>query len=137
VPRRSRRLFRARSKALGRVADGADATARLDALARAWSSMRDGARACAVTCGEAGSWWLTREGAFHVPAPPSTRSTRSAPATCSTARTRSRSRTARGSATRARFATHAAALKCMRDGGRAGAPTRDEVDAFVARLGAR
>jgi sulfofructose kinase len=36
------------------LSDDAGATARLDALARAWSSMRDGARACAVTCGEAG-----------------------------------------------------------------------------------
>ena len=31
----------------------------------------------------------------------------------------------------ARFATHAAALKCTRDGGRAGSPTRAEVAAFA------
>ena len=33
----------------------------------------------------------------------------------------------------ARFATLAAAIKCTRDGGRAGCPTRAEVAAFIAR----
>jgi sulfofructose kinase len=32
----------------------------------------------------------------------------------------------------ARFANAAAAIKCMREGGRSGAPTRAEVDAFLA-----
>ena len=26
-------------------------------------------KACAVTCGAAGSWWLTNDGPLHVPAP--------------------------------------------------------------------
>jgi len=111
--------------------DGADATARLDALARAWSSMRDGARACAVTCGEAGSWWLTREGAFHVPAPAiDAVDTLGAGDVFHGAYALA---IAEGSdiAGAARFATHAAALKCTRDGGRAGSPTRDEVAAFA------
>jgi len=113
------------------LSDDAGATARLDALARAWSSMRDGARACAVTCGEAGSWWLTREGAFHVPAPViDAVDTLGAGDVFHGAYALA---IAEGSdiAGAARFATHAAALKCTRDGGRAGSPTRDEVAAFA------
>lgn len=37
----------------------------------------------------------------------------------------------RGEAAAARFASAAAALKCTRPGGRAGAPTRDETEAFL------
>jgi sulfofructose kinase len=115
--------------------DGADATARLDALARAWSSMRDDARACAVTCGEAGSWWLTREGAFHVPAPAIDAVDTLGAGDVFHGAYALAIASGQAIAEAVRFATHAAALKCTRDGGRAGAPTRDEVDAFARSIG--
>jgi len=105
------------------------------ALERAWNAMRErgGARACAVTGGEAGSWWLTAEGPMHVPAP-----------AIDAVDTLGAGDVFHGAyalalaeggdtASAARFATLAAALKCTRDGGRAGCPTRAEVAAFAAR----
>jgi len=111
----------------------ADTAARVDALARAWSSMPAGAVACAVTCGELGSWWLTRGGRFHVPAP-----------AIEAVDTLGAGDVFHGAyalalaegldvGAAARFATIAAAIKCTRDGGRAGCPTRDEVARFAAR----
>jgi sulfofructose kinase len=112
---------------------GADTAARVAALARAWSSMPAGAVACAVTCGELGSWWLARDGAFHVPAP-----SIDAVDTLGAgdvfhgayALALAEGRDVRAAA---HFATIAAAIKCTRDGGRAGCPTRDEVDAFAQK----
>ena len=105
------------------------------ALGRAWAAMGDDARACAVTVGEAGSWWLTRDGAMHVGAPAvGVVDTLGAGDVFHGAYALALAE-GRDIASAARFATHAAALKCTRDGGRAGAPTRAEVEAFAARQG--
>jgi sulfofructose kinase len=69
VARRPRRVLRARARALG-VAAGRCGHGRARRRARARLVVdAAGAVACAVTCGELGSWWLTRGGTFHVPAP--------------------------------------------------------------------
>ena len=111
------------------------AAQRRAALERAWNAMCEhgDARACAVTGGEAGSWWRTAEGWLHVPAP-----------AIDAVDTLGAGDVFHGAyalalaeggdiASAARFATLAAALKCTRDGGRAGCPTRAEVAAFAAR----
>ena len=113
--------------------EGADTSARVDALGRAWSAMPPGARACAVTCGERGSWWLTRDGSFHVPAPAiDAVDTLGAGDVFHGAYALALAE-GRDVGAAARFATIAAAIKCTRDGGRAGCPTRDDVAGFAAR----
>ena len=109
---------------------------RVAALEQAWRAMHSGAntasRACAVTCGEAGSWWLTDAGRLHVAAP-----------AIDAVDTLGAGDVFHGAyalaiaegqeiASAARFATLAAALKCTRPGGRAGSPTRAEVGEFAA-----
>jgi sugar/nucleoside kinase (ribokinase family) len=91
--------------------------------------------ACAVTCGEAGSWWLTRDGAFHVAAPAVDAVDTLGAGDVFHGAYALAIANGRAIADAARFATHAAALKCTRDGGRAGAPTLDEVRAFATKLG--
>ena len=108
---------------------------RLAALERAWHAMRaqGPARACAVTCGEAGSWWLTNDGPLHVPAPEvEAVDTLGAGDVFHGAYALAISE-GRDIGSAARFATLAAAIKCTRSGGRAGSPTRAEVAAFAAR----
>ncbi|MEO8485960.1 MAG: PfkB family carbohydrate kinase [Betaproteobacteria bacterium] len=102
------------------------------ALERAWSAMRESgaARACAVTAGEAGSWWLTADGPEHVRAPAiDAVDTLGAGDVFHGAYALALAQ-GRGIGAAARFATVAAAIKCTRVGGRAGCPTRDEVEAF-------
>ena len=90
-------------------------------------------RACAVTCGEAGSWWLTNDGPLHVPAPEiGAVDTLGAGDVFHGAYTLAIAE-GRDVAAAARFATLAAAIKCTRSGGRAGSPTRAEVAGYTAR----
>ena len=108
---------------------------RLAALERAWHAMRAQApsKACAVTCGEAGSWWLTNDGPLHVPAPEiDAVDTLGAGDVFHGAYALAIAQ-GRDIAAAARFATLAAAIKCTRSGGRAGSPTRSEVAAYTAR----
>jgi sulfofructose kinase len=105
------------------------------ALERAWHAMRmrGEAHACAVTCGEAGSWWLTPHGPLHVPAPPvDAVDTLGAGDVFHGAYALALAE-GRGIDAAARFATVAAAIKCTRAGGRSGCPTRAEVAGFAAR----
>jgi sulfofructose kinase len=105
------------------------------ALDRAWTAMRErgDARACAVTGGEAGSWWLTGDGPMHVPAPAiDAVDTLGAGDVFHGAYALALAE-GRDIAAAARFATIAAAIKCTRVGGRAGCPTRAEVAAWSAR----
>jgi sulfofructose kinase len=86
-----------------------------------------------VTCGEAGSWWLTNDGPLHVPAPEvEAVDTLGAGDVFHGAYALAISE-GRDIGSAARFATLAAAIKCTRSGGRAGSPTRAEVAAFAAR----
>lgn len=105
------------------------------ALDRAWRAMRarGEARACAVTCGARGSWWITPDGPLHVPAPAiEAVDTLGAGDVFHGAYALALAEK-RDCEAAARFATLAAAIKCTRPGGRAGAPTRAEVAAFAAR----
>lgn len=105
------------------------------ALDRAWHAMRTRgeAHACAVTCGEAGSWWLTAQGPLHVAAPEvDAVDTLGAGDVFHGAYALALAE-GRGVEAAARFATVAAAIKCTREGGRSGCPTRAEVAAFAAR----
>lgn len=116
----------------------ADAQSRARALDRAWEAMRSRAapgaspHACAVTVGEAGSWWRTDAGTFHVPAPRVVAVDTLAAGDVFHGAYALAIAEGRGVAEAARFASAAAAIKCTRPGGRAGAPTRDEVDAQLA-----
>lgn len=121
------------------IPDEAGEKRRLAALERAWHAMRtQGApKACAVTCGAAGSWWLTNDGPLHLPAPEiDVVDTLGAGDVFHGAYALGLAE-GRGVDDAARFATIAAALKCTRGGGRAGCPTRVEVVAFTARGGGR
>lgn len=107
----------------------------LVALDRAWQAMRarGDARACAVTGGERGSWWITGDGPLHVPAPRiDAVDTLGAGDVFHGAYALALAE-GREIEAAARFATLAAAIKCTRPGGRAGSPTRAEVAAFAAR----
>jgi sulfofructose kinase len=117
------------------LAEQATDAQRLAALERAWSAMRarGDACACAVTCGEAGSWWLMRDGPLHVPAPAiDAIDTLGAGDVFHGAYALALAE-GRDVAAAARFATLAAAIKCTRAGGRAGSPTRADVATFAAR----
>ncbi len=105
------------------------------AFERAWRAMRAGgdARACAVTLGERGSWWLAAEGPLHVPAPPIQAVDTLAAGDVFHGAYALAIAEGRDVASAARFATLAAAIKCTRPGGRAGCPTRAEVAALAAR----
>lgn len=105
------------------------------AFERAWRAMRAGgaARACAVTLGERGSWWLTDEGPLHLPAPPIQAVDTLAAGDVFHGAYALAIAEGRDVASAARFATLAAAIKCTRTGGRAGCPTRAEVAALAAR----
>ncbi|CAG0956584.1 Sulfofructose kinase [Burkholderiales bacterium] len=105
------------------------------ALERAWAAMRSrgSASACAVTRGEAGSWWLTGDGPLDVPAPAiNAVDTLGAGDVFHGAYALAIAQR-RDIASAARFATLAAAIKCTRGGGRAGCPTLAEVAALAAR----
>lgn len=108
---------------------------RLAALERAWHAMRAQApsKACAVTCGEAGSWWLTNDGPLHVPAPEIDAVDTLGAGDVFHGAYALAIAEGRDVAAAARFATLAAAIKCTRSGGRAGSPTRSEVAAYTAR----
>ena len=114
---------------------GAGAAERRAALERAWRAMRSAgdARACAVTCGERGSWWLTAQGPLHVPAPPVEAIDTLGAGDVFHGAYALAIAEGRDVEAAAHFATLAAAIKCTRLGGRAGCPTRAEVAAFAAR----
>lgn len=125
------------------LAGHADPQAIAMALERAWNVVRERAResattrVCAVTVGEAGSWWRTGSGTFHVPAPRVVAVDTLAAGDVFHGAYALAIAEGRDVPEAARFASAAAAIKCTRPGGRAGAPTRDEVDTrFPAAIGA-
>jgi len=102
-------------------------------------ALSTGARVAAVTQGEAGAWWIDArapEGVRHTPA-----------FRVNVVDTLAAGDVFHGAYAFAiaqrmpmdqavRFASAAAAIKCSRPGGRAGAPSRAEVEALLARTGA-
>jgi len=102
---------------------------------RAWRTMREvnpRARACAVTAGAEGSWWIVDGAGSHVPAPQVEAVDTLAAGDVFHGAYALALAEGRGIRDAARFASCAAAIKCTRAGGRDGAPTRAEVDARLA-----
>lgn len=102
---------------------------------RAWRAMREAnprARACAVTAGAEGSWWIVDGTASHVPAPRVVAVDTLAAGDVFHGAYALALAEGRGIRDAASFASCAAAIKCTRAGGRDGAPTRSEVEALLA-----
>lgn len=87
----------------------------------------------AVTGGEEGCWWRDGAELKHMPAPHIVAADTLAAGDVFHAAFALCLAEGRHMAETLRFATAAAAIKCTRFGGRLGAPTRDEVEAFLRR----
>jgi len=88
-----------------------------------------------VTLGPSGFLWLERDAEHHAPAPAVTAVDTLAAGDVWHGAFALALAERRSPSDAADFANAAAALKCLRPGGRSGAPSRAELDAFVAGLG--